>query len=372
MRIGIDARLWNESGVGRYIRNLVNGVDAIEAKKANHSYVIFLRKDVFESVSFHSKSLQKVKADIRWHSIAEQVKFPSILEKERLDLVHFPYFSLPLSYKKPFVVTIHDLIIKTHATGKASTLPYPLYIAKQAAYSKVLRHGIVDSQAIIVPTEAVKKEILREYPLDEGKIHITYEGFDQSIIPKKESNQFGHLKNIPYFLYVGNAYPHKNLDTLLDGFELFRQKNPTYHLVVVGREDFFYKRLKQSKQNLESVLFYHSVDDKDLGYLYSHAKAYVTASRAEGFGLQLVESMHLGTPIICSDIPVFRELAHNTAFYFDPLNSASMANTMEKLVSTSLADLRLLVRQEKKRAKDFSWEKMVKETISVYESCVSL
>src|SRR4051812_22356097 len=120
MKIGIDARLWNETGVGRYIRNLVKELQLIDKK---NEYILFVRKADFDKVSsqiVNSKFLVKV-ADIRWHTIEEQIKLPRILNNENLDLMHFPYFSVPIRYKKTFVITIHDLILNHFSTGKAST-----------------------------------------------------------------------------------------------------------------------------------------------------------------------------------------------------------------------------------------------------------
>src|SRR5688500_13416898 len=98
MKIGIDCRLWNETGVGRYIRNLVGQLQEIDKK---NEYVLFmLPKDVANSKwKMENGKWKIVLADIRWHSVEEQVKFPKILEKENLDLMHFPYFSVPIRYK---------------------------------------------------------------------------------------------------------------------------------------------------------------------------------------------------------------------------------------------------------------------------------
>ena len=139
MRIGIDARLAFETGVGRYIRNLILELSKIDTK---NSYVLFVgtshKKKLEELVP---KKWKIVSTDIHWHSVSEQIQFANVLNKENLDVMHFPYFSLPIRYKKPFVVTIHDLIIHHFPTGKASTLPLPLYLAKRLAFKKVLQQG---------------------------------------------------------------------------------------------------------------------------------------------------------------------------------------------------------------------------------------
>src|SRR5882672_11359440 len=129
MRIGIDARLWNETGVGRYIRNLVANLAQID--KTNE-YVLFVKTGFkIKDLGFKNDKWKIVETDIHWHTLKEQLLFPAVLNKENLDLMHFPYFSHPIFYNKPFVVTIHDLIMNHSLTGKASTFPYPLYLMKR-------------------------------------------------------------------------------------------------------------------------------------------------------------------------------------------------------------------------------------------------
>src|SRR5258708_17511829 len=131
LRIGIDARLWNETGVGRYIRNLVQNLAEIDPY--NH-YVLFLCKKEFHSLSLPGNNFEKRLADFRWHSLEEQYRFPRILAVEKLDLVHFPYFSFPLFYSGKFILTIHDLILHHFPTGKASTRSLLYYQIKLLGY----------------------------------------------------------------------------------------------------------------------------------------------------------------------------------------------------------------------------------------------
>ncbi|MBI3887628.1 hypothetical protein HY310_00995, partial [Candidatus Microgenomates bacterium] len=88
MRIGIDARLWNETGVGRYIRNLVWQLQELDT---NNDYVVFVKKGNTKEVIKKANNRWKlVETDIHWHSLTEQIKFPQVLYKEKIDLVHFP------------------------------------------------------------------------------------------------------------------------------------------------------------------------------------------------------------------------------------------------------------------------------------------
>ena len=380
MRIGIDARLWSQTGVGRYIRNLVISLQKIDHK---NNYVIFVRSEDQESIesTVTNQNWKIVTADIRWHSLKEQYEFPKILNKENLDLVHFPYFSFPILYKKPFVVTIHDLIMHHYPTGKASTLPMPFYKAKKLGYSKVINTAISKSKKIIVPLNAVKMDLLKSLNVPEEKIVVTYEGVDNNLKPKRENVKFQTLNTkykIPdtkYFLYVGNAYPHKNLERLIKAFEIFKKNNSeNVSLLLVGKNDFFYKRLEKyvAEKNLSSVLFMHDVSDEELSFLYKNAIALVLVSLMEGFGLPAIEAISNDCLVLLSNIPSFREVCGDSAIYFDPLEERDIAKKMDAVFKNGKKYYFENLKKAKKRFELFSWEKMAKETLEVYESCFSL
>ena len=300
--------------------------------------------------------------DIHWHTFEEQLKFPAILDKENLDLVHFPYFSVPIFYNKPFVVTIHDLILHHFPTGQASTLPWPVYWIKLLGYRFVMKMAAQKAQKIITVSQATKDEIITHLHAEPNKIVVTYEGIDEKITNSK-SQITNKIQNTKYFLYVGNAYPHKNLERLIEAF-----RNDA-HLILVGKEDFFYKRLKEKvrKMGLENrIIFLGEVTDGELVGLYKNALALVAPSLMEGFGLPILEAMSNKCLVLASDIPVHHEIAGDVAIYFDPKNVDDMS---KKMMSIEISDR---IQKGLDKAKMFSWEKMAKETLSVYESSISI
>jgi len=372
MRIGIDGRLWNETGVGRYIRNLVWELQKLDTK---NDYVLFiqskrLNKQPFD-VAQGNKRWKVVETDIHWHSFAEQLQFPQILYKENLDLMHFPYFSHPIFYNKPFVVTIHDLIINHFPTGKASTLPFPFYYIKRVGYDFALQHAVKRSQKIIVPLNAVKEDLEQTLKVSPSKIVVTEEGVDlhESKSGKKELEIKGE-----YFLYVGNAYPHKNLNRIVEAFVLFRREKSEAQLVLVGKDDYFYKQLEEkvARENLEGIVFQHDVSDESLFTLYANAKAFISASFMEGFGLPPLEAMSASCPVILSDIPSFREVCGKSAFYFNPNDPYALKEKMSIVYNLSQKEKNTYVLQGHSRVKDFSWKKMAEETKQAYESSISI
>src|SRR3989338_1727069 len=377
MRIGIDVRLWNESGVGRYIRNLVGQLHKLGQK---NEYVLFcLEKDEQEILNqVQDDKFKVVRTNIRWHTIEEQIQFPKILNKETLYLVHFPYFSVPIFYKGSFVVTIHDLIINHFDTGEASTLPLGIYQLKRLGYKHVISHAINRAQKIITVSQATKKEIIDHYKVDPEKIVVTYEGIDKKISNFKFqiSNKY-QLPKGSYFLYVGNAYPHKNLVRLIDAFkqllvqDFVHKVHKDLKLVLVGKEDYFYRKLKKyviSNGIDHSLIFYGYVTDRELAELYKNAKALVSPARMEGFDLPVIEAMSNNCLVMLSDIVVHREIVGDAAFYFDPKNVSSIGGVFMRVLKK---DDR--IESQKKKGlllvKKFSWRDLTYKTLEVYESC---
>jgi len=371
MKIGIDARLWEQTGVGRYIRNLVANLQVIDKE---NEYTLFARKEDLESIQKIVKNpkWKIIPVNIKWHSLKEQYNFPKILNRENLNLIHFPYFSVPITYKRPFIVTIHDLIVYHFSTGKASTLPLPFYKIKRIGYTKVVKNAVVKAEKIIVPLNAVKNDLIRTLNISEDKIIVTYEGFTLDSSKNVSETLKTLVSQSPYFLSVGNAYPHKNLLRLIEAFEKLKSEN--VRLFLVGKDDYFYKRLEKEikKRNLNSISFLHNLEDKDISYLYQNAVSLVTPSLMEGFGLPIIEAISNNCLVLASNIPSFREVCQDTVIYFDPLSTDSIAQKMHEVLTNGKKHYKPMLIRAKKRLELFSWEKMAKETLKVYESSFSL
>lgn len=370
MRIGIDARLYYESGVGRYIRNTLLELEKYCADNQTETkYYVFLTKKGFEKLEFRSSSIIKVEADVRWHTLSEQFKFARVLDFYNLDLMHFTYFSLPIFYKKSFIVTIHDLIINQIDTGKATTLPLPLYKIKRFFYHRVMRHAVKDSLKIISPSVSTKREIIRNYQINEDKIIVIPEGVDP--VFQKQAVKPSGLDSSKFILYVGNAYPHKNLERLIEAFVKV-ENEIKLDLLLVGRSDFFYKSLSNRIRNHKRIKIMHNVGDQELTYLYSNASYLVAPSLIEGFGLTPLEAMSRGCLPVVSSIDAFTEVCENAAIYFNPKSIDDISQTILKVSKLSNEEKNKYKKLFSKRLDNFSWEQSFKKTLKVYESCVSI
>lgn len=366
MKIGIDGRFWNATGVGRYTRNLVRELQKLDKK---NDYILFVNQDDFTQVynqlsnnKFHIKIV-----DIKWHTFSEQLQYPRILLREQIDLMHFPYFSLPLFYPRPFVVTIHDLILHHYTTGKTSTLPLPLYYGKLLGYKFLVQQSAKRAKKIITVSESTKREIMNHLHISEQKIVVTYEGIDTSLRGSTKENIYGK-----YFLHVGNVYPHKNTLFLIEAFTKTNLQDVI--LLFVGKRDYFMKQLEKEvrKKGLDNkVLFLGSVDDTQLAALYKHALATVVPSLMEGFGLPVVEAMANNCLVIASDIPSLREVGQNAVLYFNPFNKEELSDILYSVAQNS-SEFKDKKEEGIKLVGRYSWKKMAEQTLAVYESCISL
>lgn len=368
MKIGIDCRLWKQTGVGRYTKNIVLNLQKIDA---SNKYFLFVRSEDYDSIAKHitNPNWKIVKTDIKWHSLSEQLKFPHVLRKEKLDLMHFPYFSVPILYNKPYVVTIHDLIINHFSTGKASTLIYPLYLIKREAYKFVIRKAAKNAKKIITPSNATKQEVMEQLEIAENKIDVAYEASEVKFSDVKLKTETPEIFAKDYFLYIGNAYPHKNLDRLLKAFK--KIENPNLKLILVGQKDYFYKQYEVANES-NNVVFYGKATDSELASLYANAIALVAPSLMEGFGLPVLEAMTLKCLVVASDIPAFKEIAGENAIYFNPNDENDIFTKLKDVLENGEKYRQEKIEKAFEKSQQFSWEKAAQQTLNIYESSLSL
>ena len=358
--------MWKQTGVGRYTRNIVLNLQKIDQK---NRYVLFVRAEDYESLKRHitNPKWKTVQVDIKWHSLSEQLKFPTIIRREKLDLMHFPYFSVPIFYNRPYVVTIHDLIINHFSTGKASTLAYPLYLTKREGYRFVIGQAAKKARKIIVPSNATKQELIDHLKIPENKIDVIYEAAELRVHDLEPiSKSYGR-----YFLYVGNAYTHKNLEALVEAFTKFSNEQSDLKLILVGEKDYFYKRL-ENKNVSDKIIFYGKASDKELVNLYTHAIALVNPSLMEGFGLPVLEAMSLRCLVVASDIPAFREIAGDNALYFNPGDNNDIYLKLKDVLENVEKYKEERLEKALKKSQQFSWGKAAAQTLNIYESSFSL
>lgn len=364
MRIGIDARLYGTKhrGLGRYVKVLV---DELVKTDTDNQYVLFLNEDNYDESSLINSSAKKVLLPARWYSLKEQLLGPKIIAKEKCKLVHFPHFNVPIFYGGKFIVTIHDLIINHFPDSRATTLPKAYYRLKLWGYKIIIRRAIKKAVKIIVPSHFVKEDILKHYKVKPEKIAVIYEGYflGQEHLPAR-IDRFNIQK--PFLLYVGAAYPHKNLDGLIRAFKKLN-RSKEFQLVLVGSGDYFYERLKKESADVPGLIFTGYVSEGELSALYDRARAFVFPSLYEGFGLPPVEAQAHDLPVVSSNRGSLAEVLGQSALFFNPEDDKDMLDKLRQIMTDN--NLRQSLRAKgEENIKRFSWRKMTDKIKKLYLS----
>ncbi len=365
MRIGIDARN-DGTGIGRYTFSLVRELARLDRE---NEYVLFLNRRRYAAYTAPGPNFRAVEADVPWFGVREQLLLPRLVARERLDLVHHPHLTVPLLSTTPFVVTIHDL----NYLDRGAVFP-PGADIRQRLLQAGYRLELVKStraRRLIAVSQHTRDWIIRVLRVEPARIEVTYEGAD---LPEDAQPDRSILRrhglDDPFFLYVGSAYPYKNLGRLVDAFARVPGER---RLVLAGDHDEFGAPLRERAAALglgERIVFPGRVSDAELAALYDAALVYVFVSRSEGFGLPGLEAMRAGVPVVAADAGSLPEIYGDAARYCDPLDVESIAAALEE-VATDEELRQRLVALGKKRAVEFSWRRTAEQTLAVYRRALA-
>jgi len=362
------------TGIGRYLMGLLDNLQKIDKE---NSYVVLLREKYYKTLRL-KKNWQKVLADYGHYGFSEQTKLLHKLNKTEFDLAHFPHFNIPLLLKKPFVVTVHDLIMHKRLGKNSTTRKRHMHFLKRVSYKFVFRKAIKSSKEIIVPSKHTKDQLIKKLNADPGKISVIHEGVDdrlKSAVKNKNmlKEKYANLPKDDYIIYVGNVLPHKNIQRLIEAVNYIEQ--PRLKLLIVTSNNIFKTRLqsfvKKIKAN-QKIVFLSNLKDSELSFLYNNSLAFVYPSLEEGFGLPGLEAIQNETLTLVSDIPVFKEVYGKHVEYFNPLDFSSIQKSIEETLSMDKSRRKAKIEEQKKLLRKYSLEKQARQTLKVYESSISI
>lgn len=360
MRIVLDLRIFGpqHGGLGRYNQQLLLNLATFDLK---NQYIILIKKISSDLPDLPANFSWKV-CPYHWYSLQEQIFLPFILKKLKPDLVHFPHFNVPIFYRGKFIVTIHDLIMTKFPSIRTSTLNRFVFIFKRLAYQLTIKSAITRADKIIAVSKFTAEDIKSYFHLNKNqaeKIKVVYEG----LTPIKDTQEINDDLPEKFFLYVGNAYPHKNLAFLIDVFQEFLKNHPDFYLVLVGTHNYFYQQLEKLAH--QHVIFAGFIADKKLAAYYRQSQAYIFPSLYEGFGLPPLEALAHQTPVLSSSASCLPEILADAVVYFDPQNKEDLLNKMENIITDKDLTQQLKLSSESVLAK-YSWEQMAQEIIKYY------
>lgn len=261
--------------------------------------------------------------------------------RENCSVFWSPGFIPPAYSRIPSVVTVHDL---THLH---------FYSALHARYYDfVLRPLYRNCSAIICVSEYTRNEFLDWSGASPANVHVIYNGVSNNY----HSNVLPYSPGYPYIFYPGNKRIYKNLNMLLRAFKNSTLSDYGVKLIMTGSATPELLLTIADLKLGEHVVFLGFVSDTNLPSIYRGAEFTVFISLYEGFGLPIVESMAVGTPVLTSNISSMPEVAGDAAQLVDPNKLDEITATMEKLLfdNSLRKDLSAL---GLRRAEFFSWDK---------------
>ena len=359
MRIGFDARWYNDSGVGTYTVELLR---ALAALSRDFEFIVY--EDQRNPVPGLSETdVQRVNLRSAKYSISEQRELAERCRRDKLDLIHCPFYVVPLTAGCPVVVTIHDLIpflfpIYSPAKRLAVKLGYRMAVWKAHHIIADSANTAVDIQRLLrVPAERVTS-----VPIAAGP------AYGASAAPEELGylSRKYHLQQ-PYAVAASaRNWRTKNLQSALRALERARAKSgiefqtlvygPPDGLIAAGGEDSW------RGIGLRRAGF---VETSDLALIFRHARVFLMPSLYEGFGLPILEAMACGCPVVTSTGGSLPEVAGSGAQCFDPFDIDGMGEAIAQLLLSAEVHERWRV-SALSRAKEFSWERAARQTLSVY------
>ncbi len=364
MRIAIDARKLRDFGIGTHIRNILIGLARLDRTT---EYVVLCRPDDMNVGDVLGPNFRVVAESAPPYSLAEQVRIPFALARERVDLVHEPHYVLPPAIRCRSVVTIHDCI----------HLMFPQYLPNRLAlvYARAAMWSATrKADRILTVSEASKRDILRFFDVPPEKVSVIHNAIDERFLGPADTGRMDLVRqryqlDHPFVLYVGNIKPHKNVERLIAAFAKAREGGPDHlKLVIIGDELSKYPALRQAvhRHKLEKhVRFLGFQTQETLAAVYHLARVFVFPSLYEGFGLPPLEAMACGTPVVTSNVSSLPEVAGDAALLVDPYDVDAIADGIHRVVTDDGLRADLSARGIA-RVREFSWAQSVAAIHRIY------
>ncbi|TXT65896.1 MAG: GDP-mannose-dependent alpha-(1-6)-phosphatidylinositol monomannoside mannosyltransferase [Promethearchaeota archaeon] len=282
------------------------------------------------------------------------------LRSHKFDIIHGnnPKGALPiiLANKKQFGSTIHDL-------GFFTRIPFEKILIRFIAKT---------SRFITTCSTQIKKDLVKEFPdLSPNKIFNLYSAIEEKFMPfPKKARKLKEKMGLegPTILYIGRVSYYKGVDDIIRAYYLAKKKIPELNLIIGGLPDFRTQNQYESwKQKYKDISFVGYIPDDQIPIYYSLGEIFITYSYAfEGFGLTPIEAIACGTPVICSSIPVFKEVLQDNAIFVKPRSPKSLADAIVDLI-TNDKKRENLIEKARRFIQRYTWQEVGEKLEKVYQ-----
>jgi glycosyltransferase involved in cell wall biosynthesis len=375
MRIGFNAYFLGQqsTGSGQYAGHLLRELSQVDR---HNQYMLCAPEELrlAPAARFEPRVLRPPLAG-RARNLGklwfEQVSFPRACAGALADVVHVPYCAAPIVRPGPTVVTVHDLI----------PLLLPAYRRSFLArlYTTLVMASARRADVVVTDSEHSRRDIAKHLGLSLGKIRVIQLAADPSHRPVNDENRLSAIRRkygLPdeFLLYLGGFDQRKNARGLLQAYarllELLPMRAPP--LVIGGRlpdspSTLFPdpKRIVADLRLEERVHFVGWIAEEDKPAVYSAALFFVFLSLYEGFGLEPLEAMACGTPVLVSQEASLPEVVGSGGLLVDPTDRDQVAEGMAALAQDASLRQKLAV-QGLAQARRFTWRRTAQEMLEVY------
>lgn len=282
-----------------------------------------------------------------------------IVNRAKPDVVFSPMQTMGSAGRKyKLILTLHDLIYYNNPTPPRN-MPWIIRVLWRIYHLAFWPQRLVlnRADAVVTGTEAAKAQIL-QHRLTKRSITVVSSAVDPAPFTRTAERE-------KTLVYMGSFMPYKNVEALA----LALQELPGYRLQLLSKISESDKQRYAALAPEGAIEFFNGVTDHEYDEALSRATALVTASFEEGFGIPLIESLAMGTPVACSDIPVFREVAAAGAVFFDPHDPSDIARKIVSLESASLWEK--LSAAAPTQAANYTWDRSAARLLELVRSLVS-
>lgn len=349
MKLFFDARwtkIGHHDGISRY------GASLLEALAKLHPVTMLI---------CDPRQLERLPKDIPYILVNDptsprELFLPRRLNRLGADVVYSPMQIMGARGRRyKLLFTLHDLIYYKYPFAPTN-LSAPARAFWWAFHQAYWPGRLVLNQADVVVTvsETSKREIL-EHHLTDRPVEVVYNA------PAELAPGRAHGAVKKDLVFMGTLMPYKNAELIIRTLPLL----PEYHLHLTGRGTPDRLRALKALAGpvVDRVTFWNGATDQQYAQLLDGATAMVTASKAEGFGLPLVEAMARGVPVVCTDMPIFHEVAAAAALYFNPDSPEALAACIHELETPAIR--RRLIEQGTAQATTFSWDKSAAKLLEI-------
>lgn len=316
MKIAIDCRLIGQSGIGTFIENILGEI----VKHTEHQFVLIGNPEVLKTYSTF-ENCEIVTCTYKSFSLKELFCFPtSIVNK--CDAFFTPNFNIPVGIKTPISCTIHDIVFfDTENFGSS---------LERLIISQYIARALKISTNVFTVSNFSKSRIEERFPI-RNDLHVIYNVISNKL--KKYKLNHKEVTKREGIVYLGNLKKHKGIDILLDAYSKLLADGIKKPLTIIGKLNFRTKDdtiLPKVKKFGNLIHVESNASDEDVYRIISHSEVLVSPSLYEGFGLPPLEALYLDTPVIVSDIPVYKEIYNSLPVtYFKTGNSLDLYSKLK-------------------------------------------